>query len=48
MLASSSSCESALVLINVIRGATECKVTTHLEQCMPSPVCRTFGKAIDF
>ena len=48
MLASSSSCESASVLMNVIHGATEFKVTAHLEQCMPSPVCCTFGRAIDF
>ena len=38
----------ASVLINAIHGATESKVTTHLEQCMPSPVWHTFGRAIDF
>ena len=73
MLAFSSSRESASVMINAIRGATEFKVTAHLDQlakvrhdvsgrrkariqclltsvlkCMPSPVCCTIRRAIDF
>ena len=73
LLAFSFSRESASVLIDAIRGATEFKVTVHLDQlakvrhdvserreagvqcllnsvleCMPSPVCRTIRRAIDF
>ena len=72
-IAFSSSHESASVLVNAIRGATEFKVTAYLAQlakvrhedsgrregrvqslltsvleCMPSPVCRTIRRAIDF
>ena len=73
MLAFSFSRESASVMINAIRGATEFKVIAHLDQlakvrhdvsgrrearaqclltwvleCMPSPVCHTIRRAIDF
>ena len=73
MLEFSSSWESASVLIDAICGATEFKVTDHLDQlakvchdvsgrrearvqclltsvleCMPSPVCHTIRRAIDF